>query len=71
MKTPPNCLACTLCEYTAYEPGYSEYTPSTPMHFRCVMGRWAWDDHRKPTGPKATFEAAIGCPHFEPEEWAK
>lgn len=32
---PATCLCCQFADYAAYGPGYSEYTPSSPMNLSC------------------------------------
>ncbi len=78
-----NCLECVHCEFSCYEPGYGEMTPSSPMSVWCAKGlngsgsdSWEGADTKREAaglyeGPVVfTLERAKACPEFSPEDWA-
>ena len=84
MGTGRNCLSCVHCYLSRGTPGYSEYTPSTPMAFQCDRSHWDFSqydgmrvkgDVELPTDPKrevlCVLDFAKTCSDYSPESWAE
>lgn len=63
------CRTCTACKWFYVESadyGYSEYTPSGPMHIECLKSHWRFDPYNLTCGIlHKMFTTAETCPDFE------
>ncbi len=66
--TEKHCLKCSHCNFSPGKPGYSEYTPGSPMHFYCHKGRWSAEDVYGARELGKTLSAAATCELYEEEK---
>ena len=60
-----NCMYCRHCHFDGGSPGYSEWTPESPMSFRCEKNKWNMDDYANKQMLVTALETARTCELFE------
>lgn len=64
---PAICLCCKHLFFSEGEPGYSSYTPSTPMSMSCCKNHTEVNFDGTERGFHDSMTFAGRCPDFEPK----
>jgi hypothetical protein len=59
------CWSCLYCVIDPGCPGYSEYTPSSPMTIECTKRHWTTDDVDSREGLRLALMKAETCTDFK------